>query len=337
VSLAIDPELFRTAGRIIDEAGEVMVVSHRRPDGDAIGSTVGVLATLKQRGRRAWGLLLDPVPARYRSLCANGPIEVWSPAFDARRIEQADVVLVLDTSCWEQLDAVQDLLRRRTGRMVVVDHHETHNGIGAVHLIDPGAAAAGLILYEWFRYLEWPMPPVALHALFAAIATDTGWFRFSNTDVRALQAAAELVRAGVEPNRCYEAIYWSDTPARLALMAKALQGMTLHENGRLAVMQIDRATIAACGAGPSDTEDLINEPMRIGSVIVSALLVEDSAGRVRVSLRSKGQINVAALAATLGGGGHARAAGIRLDGPMTRACQQMVELLSNAIRRNPTA
>jgi phosphoesterase RecJ-like protein len=330
--LPIDPELFGTAGRIIDGGSEVVVVSHRRPDGDAIGSTVAVLATLKHRGRRAWGLLLDPVPARYRSLCANGPVEVWSPGFDARRIDRADVVLVLDTSCWEQLDVVQDPLRLQTGRMVVVDHHETHDEIGAVHLIDPTAAAAGLIIYEWFRHLEWPMPPAALHALFAAIATDTGWFRFSNTDARALQAAAELVRAGVEPNRCYEAIYWSDTPARLALMARALGGMTLYENGRLAVMQIDRATIAACGASSFDTEDLINEPMRIGSVIISALLVEDSAGKVRVSLRSKGQINVAELAGTLGGGGHARAAGFRLDGPVPRAYQQMVEFLSGALR-----
>jgi len=319
--------------QLIDRADEVLVVSHRRPDGDAIGSTVAVLATLEGRGNRAWGLLLDPVPMRYRSLIANGriEIEIWSQGFDPGRIDRAGAIVLLDASSWEQLDVVREPLSRAADRLVVVDHHETHDGLSPVELIDPTAAATGLIIYEWFKFLKLDFPPVAREAIFAALATDTGWFRFSNTDARALRAAAELVQMGVEVHRCYEAIYWSESPARLALMAKALAGMTLHLDGRLAVMQIDQACLSECQAGQSDTEDLINEPMRIASVAVSALLVEEPTGRIRVSLRSKRGLNDATVAKLWAGGGHARAAGGHLPGPLEAAYQQVLRLLSEAL------
>ncbi len=332
VMMSIGSELFSAAGAVIDRADEVVVVSHRRPDGDAIGSTVAVLSTLKARGRRAWGMLLDPVPVRYQSLVSNGPIEVWDRTFDPARLGKAGAVLVLDTACWKQIDCVEAAIRPVVDRVIVVDHHQTSDNFGAVQIIDPSAAATGLIVYEWFRHLGWTMPPVALTGLFAAVATDTGWFRFSNTDARALAAAGEMVAAGVSPNTCYEGIYWSESPARVALTAHVLSEMTLHEEGRLAIIRIDQEGLRRCGARPSDTEDLINEPMRIGCVAVSMLLYEDTDGRVRVSLRSKGQINVAELAATFGGGGHARAAGLHLRGTLAEASKRMLSVVTGALR-----
>jgi len=333
--LSIDPKLFRAAADRIDRANEIVIVSHRRPDGDAIGSTVAILDVLSQRGRRAWGLLLDSVPLRYRGLVANGSIHVWTSTFDPRQIERADAVIVVDAASWEQIDVVRGPLAALADRMIVVDHHETHDGLGAIQLIDSTAAASGLIVYEWFTSLGWPFSIVGLNALFAALATDTGWFRFSNTDARALRAAAEMVQAGVRAHQCYEAISWSEAPARLALTAKALDSLSLHSDQRLAIMRIDQAALAECGASRSDTEDVINEPMRIGSVIVSALLVEEPNGRVRVSLRSKGQVNVAELAASMGGGGHARAAGLHTEGPMSEAYARMIALLSTAVEAVP--
>jgi len=329
--LPVDDSLFREAGARIDRVDEVLILSHHRPDGDAIGSTVAARAVLRQRGKRVPAFLLDPVPQRYRKLVGNGPIEVWDPAVHGTHLERAQAVLVLDTASWLQLEAVQDPLRRVEDRVIVVDHHQTQDGLGGLQLIDRTAAATGLLLYEWFCALAWPMPRIAQDGLFAALATDTGWFRFSNADARAMRAAAELVQAGVASHEVYEAIYWSESAARIALTTRALDSLRLYANDRLAVMQLDQACFRDCHAERSDSEDLINEPMRIGSVLVSVFLVEQPDGRVRVSLRSKGQVDVAGLAARWGGGGHARAAGYRADGPMAAANAAIVDILGETL------
>ncbi len=328
----IEDRMFELAGGIVDRATNVVVLSHHRPDGDAIGSTLAVHSVLAGRGKRVTSLLLDSIPNRYRQLAEGIDLQAWNGDEHRAVLAETEVIIVLDTSSWPQLEAVTETLRQASERVIVVDHHQTADDVGKVRLIDPTAAAAGLILYEWWRTLGWDIPQAAAEGLFAAIATDTGWFRFSNADARALRAAAELVEAGAEPYRLYESIYWSETRGRIALMARALESMDLHADGRLAVMAISRDDFAACGADPSESEDLINEPMRIGSVIVSVLLVEQPEGPVRVSLRSKGQVNVADVAAGLGGGGHARAAGARMDAPLGRAREEIVRVLERAIK-----
>jgi len=333
--LSVDEGLFRQAGALIDRANDVLILSHHRPDGDAIGSMMAVGATLRRRGKRVGAVSLDPIPQRYAGLVGDEPIELWDPAVHAEQADRADAILVLDTASWSQLEAARDPLLRARGRVVVVDHHQTRDEVGGVSLIDATAAATGLLVYEWFRALDWPLPRVALDGLFAALATDTGWFRFSNTDARAMGVAAELIRAGVEGHRLYEAIYWSDSVARVRLQTRALAGLELHAGGRLAVMRLDQACFEACQASPADSEDLINEPMRIGSVHVSVLLIEPPEGDIRVSLRSKGQVDVAALAGALGGGGHTRAAGLRLPGPMVDAHAKILGILREALAADP--
>ena len=329
--MPIDDALFRQAADLVDRADDVAIVSHQHPDGDAIGSTVAVRDVLRRRGKRVEAFLLDPVPKRYASLVADDPVEVWDQAAHADLIDRAGCVVVLDTASWSQLEAVEAPLRRVEDRLIVIDHHQTSDEMGGVHLIDSTAAAAGLIVHEWFRSADWPLSRTSREALFAALATDTGWFRFSNADARALSVAAELVEAGVEAYSIYETIYWSESTAKLALTARALSTLTLHLDGRVAVMQLDNGSFQACGADRSDTEDLINEPMRIGSVFVSVLLVEQPDGQVRVGLRSKGQVDVAAVAGSRGGGGHLRAAGARLGGPMADAASEILGLLGGAM------
>lgn len=331
--LAIEVGRFQEAGEKIDAAESVLIVSHRRPDGDAIGSTLAVSEVLRLRGKRVVATLLDPTPLRYLPLTARQPIEEWDQAKHADKIEEFDVVIVLDTASWSQLDLVKDALSRVSDRLIVVDHHQTRDGIGGIHLIDRTAAATGLLVYEWFKILGWSVPRSAMDGLFAAIATDTGWFRFSNADERAFRAASEMVQAGVASHEMYETIYWSESVARVRLMSRALASLEFHSDGRLAVMALDQECFESCGAQPSDSEDLINEPMRIGSVLVSILLIEQPDGQVRMSLRSKGQVNVAEVAAGLGGGGHARAAGAQVPGPVSDARIRMTEVLGEALGR----
>jgi phosphoesterase RecJ-like protein len=329
--LSVDTELCEAAGVLLDRAERIAIVSHHRPDGDAIGATEAVRAGLRERGKHVDAYVLDPVPQRYQGLTADDPIDVWSPVKGGEAFRRAGAIVVLDTASWSQLEAVQEQLRRAKDRTVVVDHHQSPEDIGAVQLVDSTAAATGLLVYEWFRALGWFLPPVALRGVFAAIATDTGWFRFSNTDARALRVAADLVADGIESHRLYEAIYWSESASRVALMARALGTLELHQRGRIATMRLDQATFRACGAQASDSEDLINEPMRIGSVWVSCLLIEQPDGSVRVSLRSKGQVDVAAVASGLGGGGHVRAAGLRLPGPTQMALEKILRILRGTL------
>src|SRR5206468_3386868 len=157
-------------------------------------------------------------------------------------------------------------------------------------------------------------------ALFVGIATDTGWFRHSNTDGRALAAAAELAAGGVKPHQLFEALYQHDSAGRVRLLGAAIETLEVH-GGMLAIMALDSHAFSRCGASLSNTEDVVNEPLRIESVMVSILFVEQPDGVVRMNFRSKPpylsegptsrDIDVAAIAATFGGGGHRRAAGAR--------------------------
>ncbi len=330
--MSLDESTYREAGALIDRATEVWIVSHHRPDGDAIGSTVAAAAVLRGRGKRVRSILLDPAGQRYQGLLEGRSVEVWDAASHADALASAEAALVLDTSSWSQLEAARGALEQADKRLIVVDHHQTQDDLGAVRLLDPTAAATGLILFEWFSALKWKMSGEALEGLFAALATDTGWFRFSNADARAMGIAAELVRAGVAAHRVYEQIYWSESPARIRLAARALATMELHAEGRLAVMRVDEACFRDCQAQRGDTEDLINEPMRIATVALSVLMVEQADGRVRVSLRSKGEVDVAALASRHGGGGHSRAAGFQVSGPIASAYEKILDGLRAAAR-----
>jgi phosphoesterase RecJ-like protein len=161
-------------------------------------------------------------------------------------------------------------------------------------------------------------------ALFIGIATDTGWFRFSNTDARTLERCAELLRGGIAPSDLYDRIFNSERPGKIKLLSAALGSLELLEGERIAVMQLTLADLARSGADPGDTEGAINEPMRIASVEASVLLVEQREGGVRVSLRSRARLDVASIAASLGGGGHARAAGARMSGTLADVHQRVL-------------
>lgn len=316
---------------MLDAAERVAIVSHHRPDGDAIGSTVALLDALELRGKAVSAFLLDPLPVRYRKLVEGNGLAEWQPERDAAALQNADVIVVLDTSSWPQLQAVESQLRAADDRLIVVDHHVTHEEIGRIRLTDSTASATGMIVYDWLITIGWPLTDRGRDGLFAAVATDTGWFRFANTDARSLRLASDLAEAGVEVYQLYEDIYWSESVARIALTARVLAGLELRCDQRLAIMQLSRADFAACDAEPSDSENLINEPMRIGSVAVSVLLVEQDDGHVRVSLRSKGQVDVARVAASLGGGGHTRAAGASLEVGLSEARSKIVEILDSAV------
>lgn len=320
---------FDAVARSIAAARRLLFVTHARPDGDGLGAIRALVLAARAAGKAADALVPDAVPARYDLLFPDGPPE--KPERFEALADAADTVVIVDTCAFRQLDGLEPALRRRRDKIVVLDHHATADDIGAVQWIDTSAAAAGVLAAELIDRLAWPLTAPAAEALLIAVTSDTGWFHFANTDARCLRAAARLLEAGLRPDMLYQRLYQCDRPQRLQLMQRMLAGLELHCEGKLAVMSLRRRDFDETGAVGSETENLVNEALRIGTVESAVLLVENHDGIVRVSLRSRDAVDVAAVAQRFGGGGHARAAGLRsaedLDGLKAKLLAAFREVL----------
>jgi len=319
--------------RRISAAARLLVVTHARPDGDALGSLAALCGAARAAGKQTATLVPGDVPERYDFLLAGdrpAPAERF-----AELANWADAVIIVDTCALAQLDGLDDQLAAAREKIVVIDHHATTDDIGALRWLDTSAAAAGVMVGELLDALGWPVDLKTAEALLTAMTTDTGWFHYSNTDGRCLRAAARLFDAGVEGDKLYRRLFQADRPERMMLLSRALASLELPAAGSIATMKLRLADFAETGARQDETENIVNEPMRMGRVEVSMLLVQtpDDGGRcIRVSLRSRGGVDVAAIARRFGGGGHVRAAGLRADedidtlaGKLVTACQAAME------------
>lgn len=316
------------------ETPSLLAVAHARPDGDGLGSMLALTLAAEAAGKAAAMLLPDAVPMRYQFLFA-GRVPAGKERF-AELAEQSALVVVLDTSNLEQLEGIQPGIAACRDKLVVIDHHATAGAIADLQWIDPSAAAVGVMVKELIDALGWPLRPEAAEAILTAITADTGWFQFANTDARSLRAAARLLEGGLRADHLYRKLFQSDRPERLRLTARMLASLELHCDGRLAVMTIAKGDFAASGARPEETENLVNEVLRIGGVEVALLLVEQERF-VRASLRSRDAVDVAQIAQRLGGGGHARAAGVKLTDSVEAARTRVVAAVERELSGGGTA
>ncbi len=328
---------FPAANEHISKWRRPLLLSHAKPDGDAIGALVATRNALRDRGLDPAALVFDPIPDRYRFLVDEVPIARLGEDITLSELDsiKLDGVIVLDTCSYSQLLPIAQWLRTSRLPTLAIDHHVTRDGLADTYLIDESASATCLILYEWLKSNKWAIDRSTAEALFVGIATDTGWFRHSNTDARSLTVAAELVDLGVQPFAMFDALFQHESAARFRLRAAVVNRLELLASGRLAVLTLPTSLFSETGATLADTEDLVNEPLRIASTIVSVMLVEQSAGLVRVGFRSRApidgsslDIDVAAVAVQFGGGGHRRAAGARINATLENAKRQVIEALT---------
>jgi bifunctional oligoribonuclease and PAP phosphatase NrnA len=315
----------------------VLVTTHVRPDGDALGTAAAMVMGMGQKGIKAEVLLLSHLPRKYAFVFRDNQI----PFHDAEagwpaglELDAFDALLVVDTGTWSQLPGLKERVLAWPKSKYVLDHHLTQEDWATTKLVDTQAAAAGEIATELLERWDVRMDAKIAGALYLAIVSDTGWFHYSNTRPHTLRMAADLIEAGVDTDRLYQLLYQSESAKRFALHARANASMQLLAEGKLATMRLSKRDFAETGAGVPDTENAINAPLMIGSVEVSLLFTEPpEGGPMRVSLRSKGGVDVARFAEPFGGGGHARAAGLKLEGPLETVYERVTSAMTQAIVR----
>jgi phosphoesterase RecJ-like protein len=241
-----------------------------------------------------------------------------------RAIRKADTIVVLDISDSTRLGSLGPEVTSRQVPVVCIDHHASPGTLPAgPRFVDPTVAATGELIYEIAVANEWPLTTTVARALYVALMTDTGGFRFSNTHPRTLRVAADLLETGIDPESIYLDVYATAPEGRPRLLAATLETLVVEPEYGLAWVTVPPGAIERYGVTPDDLDGVVEHPRSIGGVRLAILFRELSQGRIKVSLRSVGDVNVAAFAHALGGGGHAKAAGVALPGTMAEV-QSMI-------------
>lgn len=329
--LVSPPTAERAAGldRIRAELGsaqKVVMTTHVNADGDGAGSQGALGGWLRRSGRDATVVNPTPLPEAYRFLLDGVP--AWTHGDEPGRvaIREADLVLVLDTAEPSRLGRVMPLIESH--RVLTIDHHPPVTpSLGEPSVRDATAAATGELIYDLIVGAS-DVPTIAeARALYAAISTDTGSFRYGNTTSRVHLITAHLVALGVDPEDMYHRLYGGYTLARLSLLQRALAGVRTHDRLPVAWISLSAADMAETGATRDDVEGIVEYARRLVGIDVAVLLRELGDGRTKISLRTSGDTDVAAAARTLGGGGHVKAAGAVLDAPLADACELVLGAL----------
>lgn len=331
----------------IGRASSIVVLTHVKPDGDAIGSSLALVRAIAASRKTSPSGVASPVEAWY-----TGPMPMFFDSIHRQTKTRSlapevslpsldpDLVIVVDTGSWSQLDRFADWLRPRRENTVILDHHRQGDAaVGALRVVDTEAAAATELVAELACLLLRLASPAELdesiaEPLYLGLATDTGWFKHSNVSPRVFRLAADLLEAGVEHERLFLWVESRDRPARLRLMARSLSSIEFAAGGTVAIQSLTQKDFDDTGAAPQDIGGLVDIPRTVEQVRVSVLLTEISNAEgviTKVSMRSKGgpdMVDVNQITQIFGGGGHAQAAGARIPLPLAQAKQKVIEALA---------
>lgn len=324
------PEMLANALALIEQAETIVVSAHHGPDGDALGSTLALTQALLQFGKKAFAFNRDPAPYNLSYLYGAGSLLRSPEDFP----EPLDLFIVCDCTSLDRVDPRLELDRKHT-KVLCIDHHATiDSDFSDVLVHDVGACATGELVYRLIVKLGIPLIKPVAEALFAAIHTDTGSFRYSNTSPAALSAAGELVRAGVDVWHVCSETYENYPIGRVKLLSEVLDTLTVSDCGRFAFLTVTQDMFARTETGPEVIDGFINYARGVQGVEVAAQVREVAPERYRISLRSRGRVDVATLAAGFGGGGHRNAAGCGLDGNAESVIQTITQAFQEILDRD---
>jgi phosphoesterase RecJ-like protein len=299
-----------------------LLTSHARPDGDSIGSQLAMAYALDALGKQVRLVNADAAPDHYREFPGLDRIEI-APQSDA----EADALIVMECS-----DLSRTGVAGLDGHYIInIDHHAGNRMYGALNWFDESAAACGEMVFDLIRALGVPLTREIATHIYLAILTDTGSFHHSNITPRTFDICRQTVEAGVKPAAMARRVFDSNSIGKLKLIGALLDNMELTDRGRLAVLGMDDAMLAACGCTHNDTEGVINLPLTAREVQAVVFFKVVATGEVRVSMRSKYDVDVRVVANEHGGGGHKNAAGFTVPGPLEEVRPQIIARLVTAI------
>lgn len=301
-----------------------LIAAHERPDGDALGSELGLAQMLRQLGKEVLVYSQDPTPDNYRFLPGSDTIVHALPP-----LERFEVAIIVDCSELPRVGREHERIAR-VPQLINIDHHVSNGGFCEASLIDPQASSTGELIWRLAAHMGLPVSREVANCLYTAILTDTGGFRYGNTRRETLLAAAELVGAGADPQWISENVYEANPPAKIRLLAAVLPTLSLDAGGRVGSLAVTRQAMAAAGALPEHTEGFVDLPRTIRGVEISILYTEIGEGSFKLSLRSKGSVNVERVARAFGGGGHVNAAACRIEGELADIRRRMLDAIGAA-------
>ncbi len=334
---------YRSTGTIqqiadrLREARKLLVTTHVKPDGDGIGSALAIYRALKPRGVDVDIQLMGPLEPRLRDIAGDTPFRRHDgpPSRD-----DYDTILVLDTGAWVQLEPIADWLRQRHEKVIGVDHHARGDDVASMRYVDVTAASTTQVLVPILETMGCEIsggPCSVAEALFVGLATDTGWFKYSSADAKAMHLAARLLELGVDKPRLYQVIEETFRPQRLELEARALSSLEFACDGAVAIMALRESDFKETEGVVQDVSELVNVPMVVRTVRVSILLTQNAQGRTKLSFRSKPDVpgipcpisnDMNKLAQRFGGGGHVHASGATIEADLDEAKRRLLEALS---------
>jgi bifunctional oligoribonuclease and PAP phosphatase NrnA len=287
---------------------KILLTTHHRPDCDAVGSELGMYHVLKRLGKEVMTANPFEVPPSLQFIDPENVLQHFSKV-PKEYMDSADLLLILDTSAWAQLGDMGDVIRAFQGDVAVMDHHVSGDDLGATWFKNTKAEATGRLVFEAAGHLGIEVTPDIATPVFAALATDTGWFRFSSTNETTYELAAKIVAAGAKPDQIYKDLYECETLPRINLTGRVLAKTRTELDGRLIYTWIGLDDFQACGALPGDSEDLINMTLAVDGTQFAVIFVEQETGGFKLSFRSRCDLDCSKIAGQFNGGGHKKAAG----------------------------
>jgi phosphoesterase RecJ-like protein len=296
----------------LEKARNIIIVTHRNPDGDAIGSSFGLAEFLKHLGKKAKVILNDPVPENLQFLTGAEQAEIYDKEKHFEDFLMCDTICILDLNAKKRMDRLQDAVLAASATKILIDHHEEPEYIGNMMMSVPEVISTSNLIFDIIEMMEKSYPKSTAEALYVGIMTDSGSFRFPRTNARTHEVIGKLINAGADPTELYEQVNNQNQFAATQIFGAALSNMTLHLNGKVCIMMITAEMFNKCGANNAMVDNFASETLKIKGVIAGAMISDmDSKDEVRISLRSKGDFSVQEVAKKIGGGGHFHASGAR--------------------------
>lgn len=319
------PQIIDRILEAVREAKSICVVGHVRPDGDCIGSQLGLTFALRGEGKRVVCWNEDSVPQKYRFLDPNGDFE------KPKRGQKFDLVIATDCASHERLGVAGKWTAQRK-LLINIDHHTSNTRYGDINWVSAREPSTGELIHRLLKTARWPITPRIADCLFTAVSTDTGSFQYSTTRPGTFHVGAELVTRGANLAKICDEVYQSFPLSRARLLKHVYSKFKLTDNDRVAYFWLRKADLARTGANSNDTEGLIDHIRAIEPVIVACVFEELEPELTRISLRSKSKgVNVSDICAQFGGGGHAAAAGARIPGRPLSVQRRVVAAIRKAI------